>query len=160
MSNFRYTQKRNKEVSDSITREIAKEISADIGYFMIDLRNALEDATPKETRHGAINWLIRKGVARKEYGERSMFPSKKPSRHYNQPMLSDSDTGIKVAENFDILSGRGMLVLTNTVDYITELNDGTSPFQDFKFGDLALKLEEHIGFIEKTIADVEGKHGM
>lgn len=152
----------NEKVGKDIADDIAIFINKKVSDFVIDMRNSLEDATPKDTTHGATNWLIRKRASNKEYGKRSYFPAHADRREYNQPTLSDAESGVSIAESFDIRKGAGNLTVFNNVDYITEINEGTHPAQQSSWnGSKATvsRLRGEIGFIEKTISRVEGKHG-
>lgn len=152
----------NREISKEIIDDMAMYVSKDIGNFMIELREELENETPQDTKHGAINWLIRKRLSNKEYGQRSFFPAHSDRRNYNQPQLSDNDTGYLIAESFDIRKGNGNLVLFNNVDYIGEINEGSHPAQQSSWRNKATikRLLSYVGFIEKTVAMVEGKYGI
>lgn len=152
----------NQKISKDIADDIAVYINKKVSDFVIDMRESLEQATPKDTTHGAINWLIRKRAGKKEYGKRSYFPAHADRREYNQPTLSDAESGVSIAESFDIRKGAGNLTVFNNVDYITEINEGTHPAQQSNWnGSKATisRLRGEIGFIEKTISRVEGKHG-
>ena len=153
---YRY-RTHNEKVSKAITEDAAAFLSAEISDFVIELRNELEEATPVDTGHGALNWLIRKSASNKEYGKRSFFPAHKEKRNYNQPTLTPIESGEDIAKNFDIRQGRGNLTVFNNVDYIIDINEGTHVVQSSKWR--KPKLRDKIGFIEKTIARVEGKYG-
>lgn len=157
--NIRY-RTHNKKTSEEIVDDIAKFVSEKTADFIIDLRNELEAETPKDTEHGAINWLIRKRAGTKEYGKRSPFPAPINKRNYNQPNLSPVETGEMIAVDFDIRDGNGNLTVFNNVDYVAEINSGTHPAQQPNWSkNGASSLIADIGFIEKTISKVEGKHG-
>lgn len=156
----------NEKVGKDITDDLARFLSEQTASFVINLREELEQATPKDTGHGAINWLIRRRASGKEYGDRSDFPQFNPAeRNYNQPTLSDNDTGVSIARGFDIRKGRGNLTVFNNVDYVTEINEGTHPAQQEDWignKKTVARLRGYIGFIEdveKTVSRVEGKHG-
>lgn len=152
----------NQKVGKEITADLAKFLSEQTANFVIDLREELEQATPKDTKHGAINWLIRRRASSKEYGKRSYFPAHADKREYNQPTLSDNDSGVSIAKSFDIRKGAGNLTVFNNVDYVTEINEGTHPAQQSDWNGnkkTIARLREEIGFIDKAISRVEGKHG-
>lgn len=152
----------NQKVSSDIADDVAKFLSEQTANFVIDLRNELENETVKDTTHGAINWLIRKRASGKEYGKRSYFPAHADKREYNQPTLSDTDSGVSIAENFDIRKGNGNLTVFNNVDYVVDINEGTHPAQQSDWNgskSTVSRLRGEIGFIEKTLSRVEGKHG-
>ena len=153
----------NQKIGKDITDDVAKFLSEQTANFVIDLREELEQATPKDTKHGAINWLIRKRASGKEYGKRSYFPAHADRREYDQPTLSDNDNGVSIAKSFDIRKGAGNLTVFNNVDYITEINEGTHPAQQSAWnGDkkTVSRLRGYIGFIERAVSRVEGKHGI
>lgn len=163
MSMSRY-RTHNQKVSKDISDDLAKFLSEQTANFVIDLREELENNTPKDTKHGAINWLIRKRASSKEYGERSDFPEFNPEeRKYNQPQLTPNETGETIAVDFDIRKGTGNLTVFNNVDYVTEINEGTHPAQQEDWiGSKATvaELRTYIGFIERAVSRVEGKYGI
>lgn len=157
--------KHNRSMSKEIVDDIARTVSEDIANFMIELRDELEKATPVDTTHGSINWLIRKRVSNIEYGERPVFPSPPDDRPYDQPTMTIQMQGVTTAVDYDIREGNGQLVVFNNADYLGWINGYSHPAQ-FTWEDRNGKerkpsrLVEYVGFIDNTIAKVEGKYGI
>lgn len=159
-------RKHNRKIGEDITADIAKTISEDIADFVIELRDELEKATPKNSTHASINWLIRKQPNNQEYGERPDFPEFPEIEEHPQPNMDERALGITIAVDFDIMKDkRKNLVVFNNVPYVSQINAGTHPAQR-KWVDKYR--EEHnpstqllgaIDFIEITRRKVADKHG-
>jgi hypothetical protein len=98
-----------------IGRDIRADLSATIATVMVAANHALVAANPVDTQHSANNWIISKGRP---------FPGVDGSRE--SPSDAAQQAGIAGASTYDI--GRdGRLVLGNNVDYIEDLDGGSSP---------------------------------
>lgn len=117
----------NKEAIEALKERFTDTVNQQVANYITKLRNRLQIATPKDTKHGAINWLIRKYDVRKEYGDRPKLGQKKEKRPYNQPILSNSQTGEHNVIKFDITKKTDSNIkIINNVPYVYFINEGIS----------------------------------
>lgn len=99
----------------SIGRELRADLSKTISKVMLLAESNLREATPVDTTLAASSWILSTGR-----------PSTEIGGSHEAPSTAAQDAGIAALQHYDV--GRdGRIYLTNNVEYLQHLDDGSSP---------------------------------
>lgn len=126
-----------EKVKKNLTEDIKGYANEVVARFANKLADELSEATPKDTTHASINWIVRKDGSRgEEYGE--------PTTNWKRPPQPTREAlGARRTGRFSTRSTTVQVM--NVVPYVKAINDGTHPYQ-------YPKLSDSQGFVDDIVA--------